>query len=92
MTKLALDESLFSVSSKLDEGVSDGWDEQLAEDPIIDKLDKFTYEIRSAARGAYTGAHTYSELIDYVRELANELDDFSDTLEQYSAISDEEDE
>lgn len=92
MTKLTLDESLFSVSGKLNESVFDGWDEQLANDPIIDKLDKFTYEIRNAARGIYTGARTYSELVDYVRELANELDDFSDTLEQYSVNFDEEDE
>ena len=74
--KYQLDESLFSDYT-LTESLNDGWDEEFEDEPVLDNLENFIYEIRNAVKGAYTGATTYQELADYIEELADELSDFA---------------
>ena len=75
--KFQLDESLFNSYKQLNEDINDGWDEEFEEEPVLGDLKNFIYEIRNTVKGAYTGAHTYKELADYIENLADELSDFA---------------
>ena len=75
------------VNESLEESADDGWPEELANDPIIEKLDKFTYEMKHAVRGAYTGAKTLSDLFNYVGDLIDEMNEFEDYVEYLSTTN-----
>ena len=75
------------VNESLNESADDGWPEELANDPIIEKLDKFTYEMKHAVRGAYTGAKTLSDLFNYVGDLIDEMNEFEDYVEYLSSTN-----
>ena len=75
------------VNESLKESADDGWPEELANDPIIEKLDKFTYEMKHAVRGAYTGAKTLSDLFNYVGDLIDEMNEFEDYVEYLSSTN-----
>ena len=75
------------VNESLKESADDGWPEELANDPIIEKLDKFTYEMKHAVRGAYTGAKTLSDLFNYVGDLIDEMNEFEDYVEYLSTTN-----
>ena len=75
------------VNESLNESADDGWPEELANDPIIEKLDKFTYEMKHAVRGAYTGAKTLSDLFNYVGDLIDEMNEFEDYIEYLSSTN-----
>lgn len=75
------------VNESLKESADDGWPEELANDPIIEKLDKFTYEMKHAVRGAYTGAKTLSDLFNYVGDLIDEMNEFEDYIEYLSSTN-----
>ena len=75
------------VNESLEESADDGWPEELANDPIIEKLDKFTYEMKHAVRGAYTGAKTLSDLFNYVGDLIDEMNEFEDYIEYLSTTN-----
>ena len=75
------------VNESLNESADDGWPEELADDPIIEKLDKFTYEMKHAVRGAYTGAKTLSDLFNYVGDLIDEMNEFEDYIEYLSSTN-----
>lgn len=75
------------VKESLKESADDGWPEELANDPIIEKLDKFTYEMKHAVRGAYTGAKTLSDLFNYVGDLIDEMNEFEDYIEYLSSTN-----
>ena len=88
--KFHLNESLFTeykeplTESIINEAIDDdGWDEELAEQPIISELEDFIYELKMAVKGANTGAKNYSELADYVRTLAEGLDGLADTIDAH---------
>lgn len=94
--KYQLDESLFSeykeeslVESKLKEDINDGWDEEFEEEPVLGDLESFIYEIKNAVKGAYTGAHTYQELADYIERLAEDLENFADVVRMHEEDEDE---
>ena len=75
------------IEESLKESADDGWPEELANDPIIEKLDKFTYEMKHAVRGAYTGAKTLSDLFNYVGDLIDEMNEFEDYVEYLSTTN-----
>lgn len=75
------------VNESLNESADDGWPEELANDPIIEKLDKFTYEMKHAVRGAYTGAKTLDDLFNYVGDLIDEMNEFEDYIEYLSSTN-----
>ena len=75
------------IEESLKESADDGWPEELANDPIIEKLDKFTYEMKHAVRGAYTGAKTLSDLFNYVGDLIDEMNEFEDYVEYLSSTN-----
>lgn len=75
------------VEESLHEDYQDGWPEELANDPIIEKLDKFTYEMKHAVRGAYTGAKTLDDLFNYVGDLIDEMNEFEDYIEYLSSTN-----
>ena len=75
------------IEESLKESADDGWPEELANDPIIEKLDKFTYEMKHAVRGAYTGAKTLSDLFNYVGDLIDEMNEFEDYIEYLSSTN-----
>lgn len=75
------------VNESLNESADDGWPEELANDPIIEKLDKFTYEMKHAVKGAYTGAKTLSDLFNYVGDLIDEMNEFEDYIEYLSSTN-----
>ncbi|MGM9544253.1 MAG: hypothetical protein ACI3T9_04655 [Romboutsia timonensis] len=75
------------VNESLKESIDDGWPEELVNDPIIEKLDKFTYEMKHAVRGAYTGARTLSDLFDYLGDLIDEMNEFEDYVEYLSSTN-----
>lgn len=75
------------VEESLHEDYQDGWPEELANDPIIEKLDKFIYEMRHAVRGAYTGVKTLDDLFDYVGDLIDEMNEFEDYIEYLSSTN-----
>lgn len=77
-----------AVKDKLEEDAGDGWDEELKEAPVINALDSFLYEIRNAVRGAYTGAHTYQELANYIDELAVDLENLADEVRMHKEDDD----
>lgn len=78
---MTLNENLFNAST-LAEDIMDGW-EEISEAPIIDELEKFTYELRKARKGVYTKAITYQQLATYVEGLAEQLEDFADLIRTY---------
>lgn len=78
--KLQLSENLFSAVKPLRESVGDGWDGELAEYPVVGKIEELFYEIRMARRGVYTGAETYEQLADYIRDLSEKLNRFADVV------------
>lgn len=78
---MILNENLFNAPA-LVEDVMDGWKE-ISEAPIIDELEKFTYELRNARKGVYTKAITYQQLATYVEGLAEQLEDFADLIRTY---------
>lgn len=75
------------IEESLKESADDGWPEELANDPIIEKLDKFTYEMKHAVRGVYTGAKTLSDLFNYVGDLIDEMNEFEDYIEYLSSTN-----
>lgn len=88
--KFHLNESLFTeykeplTESIINETVDDdGWDEELAEQPIISELEDFIYELKNAVKGAYTRAKTYNDLAEYVRTLAEGLNSFADIIDEH---------
>lgn len=53
----------------------DGWNEDKLEGVIgvLDDIYTLSYELKYCIRGCYTGAHTYTELQDYINSLADRL-------------------
>ena len=85
---MILNEKLFNAPT-LVENVMDGW-EEIDEAPIINELEKFTYELRNARRGVYTKAITYQQLATYVEGLAEQLEDFADLIRTHQDEDEEE--
>lgn len=82
--KLTLKESLFESwdGENITDG-SDGWNSSIKESREYDKIDKLLYELQNGRIGAYTGAETKEELIDYCKEA---FDDFIDYLEDFEEV------
>ena len=57
---------------------------------VLSDIYSLEYEIKNCVRGCYTGAHTYEELADKIRELGEALADAADSV-RYTQ-EDEEDE
>lgn len=78
-------ESSEEVTEQLEDSGNDGWGDEVESilSPAFDKFDKVAYEIRNTVRGAYTGAKTVSELVDYINtELLEPLEDAVNQLDQ----------
>ena len=66
----------FKYSKKLNESLGDGWngEEELYDlKDVLSNIYNLSYEIENCYRGAYTNCKTYSQLGDYILNLANEL-------------------
>ena len=55
----------------------DGWDENELYDliEVLDDIYNLQYEVKHCVRGAYTNATTYTELADYIEDLASRLEE-----------------
>ena len=60
----------------------DGWNEDKLYDTIevLDRIEELNYEIKNCSRGAFSNATTYKELAEYIRGLAEELENQADTV------------
>ena len=61
----------------------DGWNEDKVYDVIevCDRIAELNYELKNCVKGAYSDATNYAELADYIRGLAEELENQADTVE-----------
>lgn len=52
-----------------------GWDKNQLDTLIaaLEDANQLLYEINNCVRGAYSGAHTYKELGEYARRIANRI-------------------
>lgn len=67
-------------SLKLNES-SDGWElEDTDGYDVLDDIEALKYEIDNCIKGAYTKCKTYRQLGHYIKDLANNLDYFGDTV------------
>ncbi len=55
--------------------MNNGWNTDKLDNliSVLDGINRLYYEVENCVRGAYTGAHTYAELGQYVQELGNQL-------------------
>lgn len=84
--QMHLDESLFV------EAYNDGWDKVSELDnyeKVKEDCQRLIYEIDNTIKGAYTRANTYSELGQYIKRVAEELDDFGDDVMNLSEDDDD---
>jgi NADPH-dependent glutamate synthase beta subunit-like oxidoreductase len=60
----------------------DGWNEDKLYDvtEVCDRIAELNYEIKNCVRGAYSDATTYKALAEYIRGLAEELENQADTV------------
>lgn len=60
----------------------DGWNEDKLYDVIevCDRIGELSYEIKNCVRGSFSNATTYKELAEYIRGLADELENQADTV------------
>lgn len=99
MSKMVLDEGLFQERKELTNPLtenrdSDGWDDEKLEEldsyEVLDAISGLDYEISNAIRGAYTGAHTYEELGEYIVKLAENLKLFGEDVMEIEEGEEEE--
>ena len=64
------------------EEYEDGWGEEVRDflDSIMSEAEELFYEIRNCVRGSYTNCTTKSELGDYLRNLAEQLNEAADEI------------
>ena len=73
------------VKKALNESRSDdGWDENELYDliEVLGDIYNLQYEIKNCVRGAYTGAETWSELADYIEDLAEKLNEQAEYIRE----------
>lgn len=72
--------------------MNDGWNTDKLENltSVLNDIYSLQYEIESCVRGAYTGAHTYEELGQYIQELGNQLIEEGTFIESFIGEEDEE--
>ena len=62
---------------------NDGWNEAVQSSlyDVFGKLEKLMYEVRNCVRGCHTRCGTESELADYIRSLASDMETVADGIE-----------
>ena len=60
----------------------DGWGDDVKEilGGVMKSLDRLMYEIRSYVQGCYTQCRTETELADYIRSLATDMEGAADEI------------
>ena len=80
------------VKKVLNESTGDGWDlgdlDQLED--AFNEIERFMYEVRNCVRGAYSDCHTYAELAEKLRNIAESLAMAADEIENTPEPEDEE--
>lgn len=91
--KVTLDESLFTDYRNPINESYDGWDDETILDldgaDVLEDIEDLIYEIKNTYRGANTNCKTYKELGQHIKDLAETLDYFGDTV---STLKDEDEE
>lgn len=77
---ISFDDDTFETKKCEDSDGWKGWDDVADLEPTLDKIEQLTYELRSCVRGAYTGCNTWSELSDYIKGLASDLEAAGDNV------------
>ena len=71
----------------------DGWNEDKVYEVVnvMDEIANAKYELDNCVRGCYTGAHTYSDLSNYICRLAEKLQYAGESLAYEQEDEEEED-
>ena len=67
----------------------DGWASVYGLKDTLDLIYNLTYELERCVRGVYTGAKTWKDLSDYIKELAQDLSDAADEMAGKPEVADD---
>lgn len=64
------------------ENLNDGWGENIIDicNNLINDFDGFAYELKNCVRGSYTGAKTTDDLIEYLTNMKDNIDEVINDL------------